>query len=330
MDLNKGRHDNLPHDFDMEGTASVNVEAANVPVGTQPTLDFTSADGTLTITGVEDATGKHITINISTQPSPTAPLVANLSVSPTNGIIPWTVTADASLSSGSAPIRTYAWNWGDGNTTAAATSSSATHTYTTAGTFTITVTVVDSANTSKTASKTVVSSASATGGVDLVVTALSASPSAPVAGDAVTFSVTGANNGTVAVPAGQAAGQNIGVGIYVDGVVTTYTNYDSGLAGGANFTRDTSTGWSFGGPWTATAGAHEITAHINDSNTIAELDSTNNTLTIPLAVTIPPAASVVTDRGSTNAITAGTTLASGTFTPAAGSLLVVVTEGTTI
>jgi hypothetical protein len=38
----------------------------------------------------------------------------------------------------------------------------------------------------------------------------------------------------------------------------------------------------------------------------------------------------VIDRGSTTAITAGTTLVGSSFTPAAGSLIVVITEGTTI
>ena len=141
---NQARHDNLPHDFAMEGTANVNVEAQSAAVGTQSTINFTSQDGTLTITGTEDALGKHIQIDISTQSrrrsrrsSPTS------RVSPTNGVTPWTVTADASLSSGAVPIRTYAWSWGDGNTTAAGPAKTATHTYTTAGTYTVTVTVVD-------------------------------------------------------------------------------------------------------------------------------------------------------------------------------------------
>ena len=209
---NQARHDNLPHDFAMEGTANVNVEAQSAAVGTQSTINFTSQDGTLTITGTEDALGKHIQIDISTVPSPVAPLVANLTVSPTNGVTPWTVTADASLSSGAVPIRTYAWNWGDGNTTPAGPAKTATHTYTTAGTYTVTVTVVDANGVTKTASKTVVSNGPTTGGVDLVVTAVSASPSSPVDGDAVTFSVTVKNNGTVAVPPAPASARTSGSG----------------------------------------------------------------------------------------------------------------------
>ena len=69
---------------------------------------------------------------------------------------------------------------------------------------------------------------------------------------------------------------------------------------------------------------------MDDSNGIVELDNTNNTLDMTLSVAPPGLNPDVIDRGSTSAITAGTTLAGNTFTPTAGALLVVIAEGTTV
>jgi len=73
-----------------------------------------------------------------------APLTASVTVSPTSGTVPFTVTATASSSGGAGTSKTYAFNWGDGATTAAQSSSTATHQYSTRGTFTVTVTVTSS------------------------------------------------------------------------------------------------------------------------------------------------------------------------------------------
>lgn len=169
------------------------------------------------------------------------------------------------------------------------------------------------------------------GGVDLVVTALSASPAAPAVGGSVTFSVTIQNIGGVTMPA--QTGPVMGCGIYIDGVATpaTWMNFNTALAAGASITLDTATSLFAGGPWTATVGSHQIDAFVNDTNTFTETDRTNNHRTMSLVVAPPPDPNAaVIDRGSTTAITAGTTLVGSSFTPAAGSLIVVITEGTTI
>jgi len=74
----------------------------------------------------------------------TAPLTASVTVSPTSGTVPFTVTATASSAGGSGTTKTYAFNWGDGSSTAAQSSATATHQYTSAGTYTVTVTVTGS------------------------------------------------------------------------------------------------------------------------------------------------------------------------------------------
>ena len=335
-DLNRHRHDNLPHDFPMDGNARVAAAANGATVGTRRKINVKSADGTVTITGTDDVTGEEVILDLSTNPA-TGPLVAALTVSPTAGIEPWTVTADASGSTDGVPIRTYAFNWGDGNTTPAQSSPTATHTYSTPPTgtvtYTITVTVTDANNATSTASKAVSSSAPAAGGIDLIVQSITASPASPVAGDAVTFTVTVKNQGSAAVPAGTAPGQNIGVGIYIDtftGAPATYTNNNAGLAGGASFTQAHTAGWAPGPTWTATAGSHTVRAWVDDAGQIAELQDNNNTLDMVLNVAAPGTQANVIDRGTTQAITAGTVLDSGTFTPADNSLLVVIVEGTTI
>jgi PKD repeat protein len=86
-----------------------------------------------------------------------SPPVARLTLSPTSGIAPLTVTANASASTDSdaTPIATYTFNWGDGTSTGPQSLATATHTYTTIGSFTVTVTVTDTANLSDTATQKV-------------------------------------------------------------------------------------------------------------------------------------------------------------------------------
>jgi PKD repeat protein len=76
------------------------------------------------------------------------PPVASLTVTPSSGVAPLGVTADASASTDTdaTPIATYSFDWGDGTAaTGAQASPQATHTYTSAGTYTVTVTVTDTA-----------------------------------------------------------------------------------------------------------------------------------------------------------------------------------------
>lgn len=124
--------------------------------------------------------------------------------------------------------------------------------------------------------------------VDLVVTTFSANLPNPTAGQAVTFSVTVQNASGTPLPAGRGDGQNVGVGIYLDGTaannIITYTNWDQGLAAGASFTLDTVSGWAPGGAWIATQGTHTLTAWVDDANKIAESNNANNTRTLSLTV----------------------------------------------
>ncbi|MDX6211624.1 MAG: hypothetical protein QOF82_711, partial [Frankiales bacterium] len=92
---------------------------------------------------------------------PDLPPVAQLTVTPTSGIAPLTVTADASASTDTdaTPVATYAFDFGDGTSTGAQGNPSATHDYSTAGNFTVTVTVTDTAGKSATATRKVTVSA---------------------------------------------------------------------------------------------------------------------------------------------------------------------------
>jgi PKD repeat protein len=85
--------------------------------------------------------------------------VAALIVSPTSGIAPFAVTANASGSTDTdaTPIASYAFNFGDGTATVSQTAATASHTYTKAGTFTVTVTVTDTSGLSAAATNQVVS-----------------------------------------------------------------------------------------------------------------------------------------------------------------------------
>lgn len=70
-------------------------------------------------------------------------LTASLTVSPTFGTIPFTVTATATASGGTGTVKNYAFVWGDGATTPAQVGVSATHSYTSSGSYTVTVTVTN-------------------------------------------------------------------------------------------------------------------------------------------------------------------------------------------
>jgi PKD repeat protein len=87
----------------------------------------------------------------------TAPvLTAALTVSPTTGNLPLTVSADASASTaGPAPISTYTFDFGDGTVVGPQPGATASHSYPTVGTYVVTVTVTDSNNATATASKQV-------------------------------------------------------------------------------------------------------------------------------------------------------------------------------
>jgi len=115
---------------------------------------------------------------------------------------------------------------------------------------------------------------------DLIVTAVTWTPAAPTAGQAVTFSATIKNQGTAATPAGVIHG----VLFTVDGTSVNFSDTDTAsLAAGASITL-TANGGAGGSTWTATAGTHTIVANVDDVNRIAESNEGNNTLSASMTV----------------------------------------------
>jgi peptidoglycan/xylan/chitin deacetylase (PgdA/CDA1 family) len=90
---------------------------------------------------------------------PDAPPVAVLTVTPSAGLAPLSVTANASGSTDTdpTPIANYTYNFGDGTAAVTTTANTRTHSYTSVGTFTLTVTVRDTAGLTGTATKQVIS-----------------------------------------------------------------------------------------------------------------------------------------------------------------------------
>ena len=186
-------------------------------------------------------------------------------------------------------------NWSDSNTSSLAAGASVTltansgpggsSTWTaTSGTHTILANVDDTnlisesneTNNTLTSSMTVGS-----GQPDLIVTAISWSPTSPVAGNAVTFSATIKNQGTAATPSGVIHG----VSFSVDGTQVNWSDTNtSSLAAGASITLTANSGPSGSSTWTATSGTHTILANVDDVNRIAESNETNNTLTSSMTV----------------------------------------------
>ena len=117
---------------------------------------------------------------------------------------------------------------------------------------------------------------------DVVVTAISWSPSHPYPGSNVVFIATVKNQGSAPTPAGTI----IGVGFSVDGssVVSWSGNYSSSLAAGNSVTLAADSGPGGTNYWIATPGAHTVTATVDDVNRFAEGDESNNSLTVPFNV----------------------------------------------
>jgi beta-glucanase (GH16 family) len=115
---------------------------------------------------------------------------------------------------------------------------------------------------------------------DLVVTGISSSPAAPVAGDKVRFSATVTNQGTAATPAGTV----LGASFWVDGAKLTWSDTDTAaLAPGASVTL-TANGPTGADTWTAAAGAHTVMAWVDDIDRIVESRDDNNQRSVSLTV----------------------------------------------
>ncbi|MEU5942814.1 discoidin domain-containing protein [Micromonospora sp. NPDC047548] len=108
---------------------------------------------------------------------------------------------------------------------------------------------------------------------DLQVTSLSWSPSAPVETDPVTVSATVANTGTAASGATE-------VNLYL-GTAKVGTAAVAGLAAGASTTVSTGIG-------TRDAGSYQLTAKVDEANTVIELNDANNSFTSSTNLVVSP------------------------------------------
>ena len=125
---------------------------------------------------------------------------------------------------------------------------------------------------------------------DLVVTAVGWAGQ-PAAGQEVVFEATITNRGRAATPAGVIHG----VQFKVDGRMTTWSDTSTAsLKPGQSRTVRANWGPAGKGTWTATAGEHSITAHVDDARRIAESNETNNLRSRPLSVRQAPAPAVRT------------------------------------
>jgi predicted GH43/DUF377 family glycosyl hydrolase len=153
------------------GTVQVVDAASSAPLASA-TLN-TGGTTTLSLTGISPSSHPAIRIVFNLQSdgqatplvhsftvsytTETTPPTAALSVTPSSGVAPLAVTADASGSTqGATSISSYSFNWGDGTAgTGPQTAATATHTYASSGTYTVTVTVTDADGTTATAAQQV-------------------------------------------------------------------------------------------------------------------------------------------------------------------------------
>ena len=138
---------------------------------------------------------------------------------------------------------------------------------------------------------------------DLIVSSMTWTPANPQPGDHVVFTVVVTNQGTQATPAGTV----LGVGFDFDGsmVATVWEDTDTAsLAPGASVTLTATNGTAGVNYWIATAGAHSVTAWVDDVNRIAESNENNNklteTVTVSAASSLAPVVQI--DAGSGGAV----------------------------
>jgi hypothetical protein len=121
------------------------------------------------------------------------------------------------------------------------------------------------------------------GSPDVVVTGFSWTPSAPLAGQVVTFTASIQNIGGASTPNGVIVG--VGFSAAGLGTIAFSDTYTGPLGPGAAVTVTGNR------TWTSVAGSYAVVAHVDDVNRFAELDESNNTLTKSLTVsgtTTPP------------------------------------------
>jgi len=120
---------------------------------------------------------------------------------------------------------------------------------------------------------------------DVIVTAVGWTPNPPFAGNQIVFWATVKNQGTGPTP----AGITLGVGFSIDGSanVSWSGGYSSAVSPGASVTL-TADGGPTGNYWTATAGAHTLTATADDINRFPESNENNNSMSAYLAISTGP------------------------------------------
>ncbi len=109
---------------------------------------------------------------------------------------------------------------------------------------------------------------------NLVVTAVTWAPTAPVAGQQVRFTATIENRGNAATPAGVVHG----VGFQVDGVLRTWSDDFRGTLQPGQRTTLSAVGGPAGATWPAVAGPRTVRAHVDDAKRIAESNEGDNVL----------------------------------------------------
>jgi len=120
---------------------------------------------------------------------------------------------------------------------------------------------------------------------DLIVSSISASPAAPVAGQNVTFSAVVKNQGPGATPAGTITG----VAFSVNGQQVTWSDSNTAsIAPGASVTLTANGGPSGASYWNGAAGSYTVLANADDVNRITESNETNNTASTTLTVASAP------------------------------------------
>jgi hypothetical protein len=159
------------------------------------------------------------------------------------------------------------------------------------------------------------------GQADLIITGVSWTPASPATGNAVTFTATVKNQGTVATP----MGANHGVRFDVDsteGVTWSGENRSVSIAPGASqtFTANLSP-VDVVSTWTATAGSHTITATVDDLAQITESNNDNNSFSTTMVVSSPDttAPNVSITAPTSGATVSGNTNITATATDTGGS-----------
>ncbi len=119
---------------------------------------------------------------------------------------------------------------------------------------------------------------------DVVVTAISWTPADPGVGSNVVFRATVRNQSSGPTPAGVI----LGVGFSVNGNLVSWSgSHTTSLPAGGSVTLSADGGPGGVNYWTATAGVHTVTAHVDDVNRFAEAIEDNNIATTNLTIYAP-------------------------------------------